>query len=249
MPLRTTGDIITEVLVRNNRTTTDGFITDGILQSWLKTAHMFVTSYHKWPLTEGRTSTTFASFVSNEDGYLQGSYPEGWKSESIRSLTIGGKKVTKTNFYKFQKFIEDNPQDTSRIFTDRGKIIYINPRIDLSGTVTAWGQYTPILDVTDMTATTIFSDSDEEGNEAIVFMMSSYLFERESPSAGVSKGKVVSPSIAKIQKAIDVLDLLWKRVADEQFGYNTPLDDGMWKRFDVLRGGFPEDINNTNRFY
>lgn len=249
MALRTTGDIITEVLVRNNRTTTDGFITDTIIQGWLKDAHMFTTSYHKWPVTEGRASTTFASYVTNEDGYLQGTYFEGWKSDSIRALTIGGKKVTKTNFYKFQKFLEDNPNATDRIFTDRARIIYVNPNIDLSGTVTAWGQYSPILDVTDMTATTVFSDADEEGNEAIVHEMSSYMFDRESPSTSLVRGKQVSPSIVKHQKAIEILDLMWKRVGDEQFGYNTTQDDGMFKRFDVLRGGFKEDLFRRDQFF
>ncbi len=249
MSLRTVGDIITEVLVRNNRTTTNGFISDTMLQGWVKKAHMFVTSYRKWPLTEGRNSTTFASFVTNEDGYLEGSYPEGWKSDSIRSLTIGGKAVTKTNFYKFQKFIQDNPNDTTRMFTDRARKIYVNPRIDLSGTVTAWGQYSPILDVTDMTATTVFSDADEEANEAILHVASSYLFERESPSVSVNRGKAVSPSGAKLQKAVDLLELVWKRVGDEQYGYNAVQDDGMFKRFDVLNGGFKEDLFRRDQFF
>lgn len=247
--LRTTGDIITEVLVRNNRSTTDGFISDVMLQGWVKDAHAWATSYHKWPVTEGRNSTTFASYVTNEDGYLQGSYPEGWKSDSIRSLTIGGKKVTKTNFYKFQKFLEDNPNAADRIFTDRARTIYVNPNIDLTGTVTAWGQYMPILDVTDMTSTTVFSDADEEGNEAIVFAVSSYLFDRESPSTSLVRGKQVSASIVKFQKATEILDLIWKRVGDEQFGYNTTQDDGMFKRFDVLRGGFKEDLFKRDQFF
>lgn len=249
MALRNVGDIITEVLVRNNRSTTDGFITDTIIQGWLKDAYMWATSLYKWPLTEGRNSTTFASYVTNEDGYRQGAYPEGWKSDSIRSLTIGGKKVTKTNFYKFQKFLEDNPNDTTRMFTDRARVIYVNPNIDLSGTVTAWGQFSPILDVTDMAALTVFSDADEEGNEALVFAMSAYLYDRESPSVGISRGKAVSPSIAKIQRAQDLLAQLWKRIGDEQFGYNAVQDDGMFKRFDVLNGGFKEDLFRRDQFF
>jgi hypothetical protein len=246
MPTRTVGDIITEVLVRNNRTTTDGFISDTTLKNWLKTAHMFVTSYYKWPLTEGRASTTFASYVTNEDGYLQGSYPEGWKSESIRALTIGGKKVQKTNFYKFQKFIEDNPSDSKRIFTDRGKTIYINPRIDLSGTVTAWGQYTPILDATDTSALTVFSDSDEEANEAIVFLMTGYLMQRQAPATAAGKG--LSAANAALKSATDLLDIVWKRVADEQFGYDTTEGDGLFKRIDVVNGGFRDDILKRDQF-
>ena len=249
MPLRTTSDIITEVLVRNNRTTTDGFITDSTLQGWLRTANSWAMSYKKWPLSSGRASTTFASYATNEDGYRQGTYPEGWKSGSIRSLTIGGQNVQKVNFYKFQKFMQDNPSDSERIFTDYNRAIYVNPMIDLSGTVTAWGQYSPILDVTDTTSVTAFSDADEEGNEAIVFEMSSYLFTRESPSvSGAKGGRAISPAIAYHQRAADLLDAVWNRVKDEQFGYLSTNDDGMFERFDVLRGGFPEDLNNTNQF-
>lgn len=246
--LRTVGDIITEVLVRNNRTTTDGFVSDTILQNWFRQANAHVSAYKKWPATIGRSSTTFASFATNEDGYLQGAYPEGWKSNSIRTLTIGGKRLTKLAFNKFQSFIEDNPSDSSRIFTDTGRRIYVNPRIDLSGTVTAWGQYTPAADPTDLTSTTIFSDADQEGNEAIVQIMSGYLFQRESPSVSVKGARLGSASQAAIVSANALLDAIWGRVKDEGFAYMTPEDDGMFKRFDVLRGGFTEDIFNTDRF-
>lgn len=240
MALRTNNDIITEVLVRNNRTTTDGFITDSTAQGWLKDAHTWAAGYKKWPMTEGKSSTTSASATTSAEGYTTLSYPEGYKADSIRLLTVGGKKIAKKNFYKFQKFLEDNPATTEKVWTDYGRQILINPNCaDFSGSVVAWGQYTPSLDTTDMTATTIFSDYDEEGNEAIVEKMTSYLKAREH-----------LPDEVKFHedRAKEKLDGVEGLIDDEQYGYQDTRDDGMFKRFDVLRGGFREDTFNRDRF-
>src|SRR3990167_4083415 len=59
--MKTRDDIFTEVLVRNNRTTTDGFITDTNLKAWYRDAHVWASAYHKWPFSEGRVSTTFTT--------------------------------------------------------------------------------------------------------------------------------------------------------------------------------------------
>jgi len=100
MALRTNNDIITEVLVRNNRTTTDSFITDTTIQGWLKDAHIWAAGFKKWPMTEGKNSTTAASAVLSPEGYTTIAYPEGYKADSIRLLTVGGKRFNKKNFYK-----------------------------------------------------------------------------------------------------------------------------------------------------
>jgi hypothetical protein len=240
MALNNVGDIITQVLIRNNRTTTDAFITDLTIQGWLKDAHVWAAGQKKWPMTEGKNSTTAASLTSSPEGYTRLSYPEGFKADSIRLLTVDGKRFYKKNFYKFQQFIEDNPNDTSKIYTDYGREILINPNAsDVSGTVVAWGQYMPILDVTDMTAKTIFSDFDEEGNEAIVLKMTSYLKTREHEIELAEK---------KEQEATMKLDGIKGLINEEQYNYQDTLNDGMFKRFDVLRGGFRDDIMKRDQF-
>ncbi len=239
MALRTNSDLITEVLVRNNRTTTDGFITDSTIQGWLKDAHTWAAAYKKWPMTEGKNSTTAATTQSAE-GYTTLAYPEGWKAESIRLLTVGGKRYKKKNFYKFQEFIEDNPNDTSKIYTDYGRNLLINPNAsEFSGTAVVWGQYTPILDVTDLTATTIFSDYDEQGNEAIVEKMTAYLKDREHLPDEV---------LLHEKKAAQVLDSVQGLVDDEQFGYQDTDNDGWFKRIDVVNGGYIDDIMKRDQF-
>lgn len=241
MALQNNGDIITEFLVRNNRTTTDGFITDVIAQGWLKDAHNWAMAYKKWPFTEGRVSTTSANLTTNEDGYLTISYPEGFRSDSIRLMTIAGKHFFKKNFYKFQSFLEDNSGDASLIYTDYARQVYINPSAaTLSGTIAMWGQYQPVLDVTDMAATNLFSVYDEDANEAIIEKMTAYLKRKEHEAF---EAQVLD------QTAGARLEALQKRIQDEQFAYQDTLNEGLWKRFDVQRGGFKEDIFKRDQWF
>ena len=240
MALRTNSDIISEVLVRNNRSTTDGFVTDATIQGWLKDAHTWAAGYKKWPMTEGKASTTSASAVTSVDGYTSIAYPEGWKADSIRLLTVGGKRFDKKNFYKFQSFLEDNPSDTSKIYTDYARNLLLNPNAsDFSGTVVVYGQFMPTLDVTDLTATTIFSDYDEEGNEAIVEKMSSYLKRREH---------LVDEAELHDKRAVDKLEAIGQLIKEEQYNYQDTNNDGMFKRIDIVSGNFAEDSFKRDQF-
>lgn len=237
--MNTIGDIKNEVLVRlsiSTTTTSASGVTDTILNNWLLEAYRWAAAYKKWPFTEGRVSTTYATAITtNEDGYLVGDYPEGWKSDSIRLLKIGGNEVSKKEFYKFTKYLEDNSSANDRIFSDYSRRFYINPRIDVSGTVTVWGQYTPVVDLTDYTvAVTVF---EQDGNDAIAEEMLRYAKERQQKS---------NEAEVHHQKAKEILDGIWERVQAEQYAYQLPSDDGIFKRFDVLKGGFEE--NNTDQF-
>lgn len=240
MALNTNGDIITEVLVRNNITTTDAFVTDTILQGWLKDAHIWAMSYKKWPFTESRISTTFAG-----GGGLGGDewYFEGYKADSIRMIQIGGKRLLKLNFQDYLIFREEESTGNDRVFSDFGRVVFINPYLDSSGTLVAYGQFQPVLDVTDLSAQTGFSSWDEEGNEAIVEKMTGYL-KRRLHEAGEAE--------LYDKRASTKLDEIYKRVEDEQYAYQThPDSQGMFKRIDVVKGrggGQSDPINNINQF-
>ncbi len=239
--MRTLANIKNDFLVQNQSSTSVAFYTDTILNDWADKAHKYSAGYKKWAMTEGRVSTTFASLYTNEDGYLTGDYFEGWKPDSIRLLTIGAKEVAKKNFYSFRRFLEDNTSSTERIYSDFGRQYFVNPTIDLSGTVTAWGQFTPAtLDGTVADALTIFSDVADEGNEALVELMQSYAKKRE---------KKVNESIAHLKEANRILDELWIRLQDEQFEYQQTRDDGMFKRMDLLKGALRDDIFKRDQFY
>lgn len=217
--------------------TTDSFITDTTLKGWLFDAHVWATSYKKWPFTEGRIGTTFAS------GGGPGSdewFFEGIKSDSIRFITIGGKKLRKLNFQDYQIFREAEATGTDRVFSDFGRTLYVNPYADVSGTMYVYGQYQPYIDVTDETGGTVFTGYDEEGNEAIVEKMQNYLKRRQ---------RLVNEAELHDKRAAAKLEEIWARVQDEAYAYETHPDrGGMFKPFDVLEGGLQSEVIKRNQF-
>ena len=235
MALNTVDDIQTETLVRGSLSTTAisaAGVTDAILNDWTREAHLWAASQHKWPFTEGRVSTTFSA--TEEWSF------EGYKADSFRLVQIGGKRLKKLDFRNYQIFREEEPDATERVFSDFGRLLFINPKTDLTGTLTAWGQYTPNIDPTLKTDTTVFSSYDEEGNEAVVLEMLSYLKIRQ---------QLPDEAEAFHNKAINRLDNIWKRVMDEQYQYQThPDSGGMFRRFNVLEGDYQEEIFRRDRF-
>lgn len=237
MALNNIGDIQTEFLVRNNRTTTDSFITDTMLNDWVRMANNYCTTQYKWPLSEVRDKTT--SWDGSEE-VAYSSFGINFKADSIRQLLIGGERLQKTDFESYQVFREDFSADTDKVFSDFGRILFINPNCGLTGTIAAFGQYIPTVDPTDLSATTIFSTFDEEGNEAIVEKMTSFLKRREH-----------IPDEAELhdQRTDLVLAKLWTKIQNEQYKYHQQKGtDGLWKRMDVIEGGYTEDVVRRNQF-
>lgn len=235
--LQTVNDIITEVLVRNNRTTTDSFVTDTMLQDWLRMANNYCTTFKKWPFSEVR-DRSYAWTGAEEVDYT--TFAVDYKADSIRMMQIGDKRVDKMNFEDYLIMREERPDANDRVFSDFGRVLYVNPRADVSGTMSVFGQYTPKIDATDMTAVTAFSPYDEEGNEAIVEKMTGYLKRREHlpDEAELHDGRTDG-------KLIQV----WEKIQAEQYKYKTgPDSEGMFKFFDVVEGGYRNDLYNTNQF-
>jgi len=224
--INTISDIQTEVLVRLNAATTTTFLTDTILNDWTRVAHDFAVGYKKWQFTEGRITTTYTTATVNDMGDVVLPYPEGWKPDSIRLVQIGGKRLQKITLEDYQIFKEEQPDSNDRVYSDFGLEYYINTNADVSGTLVAWGQYTPIIDPTDKTDVTVFSAAGNEGNEAIVNEMISY---------AKTKGNEIEAAMQFHQKALEILEGIWNRGQGEQFNYHTK-DRGMWKRIDVING-------------
>lgn len=222
--LNNIGDLINEVLVRSGvsttTTTSGGLYTDTILNSWVNSAHRWAASYKKWPFTEGRVSTTYA-------GTEEIPYPENFKTDSIRFITIDGERFQKTNFEDYVIFRDERPDANDKIFSDFSRIYFINPSAGLSGTLWAYGQYlVASLDTTDLTATTIFSNAEEDGNEAIVEEMISYARMRE---------KKTQEAEYHHQRAQQLLDKIWEKNGAEQFAYQAK-DRGMFSRVNIVNG-------------
>lgn len=227
------GNILTQILIRTGKDTSSGWLTDTILNNWVDQSHRWASGYHKWPFTEGRISTTYTS-VEEWDF-------EGYKADSFRLLQIGGKKLQKLNFEDYQIFKEESPSGDDRVYSDFGGLVFINPNADVSGTLTAWGQYMPAnFDHTDLTQETVFSEGNDEGNEAVIEECISFVLRRDNREA---------ESIQRHLYAKSLLDELWKRIQDEQFAYQTHPDrGGMYKRFDVLKGSVSDEILKRDQF-
>lgn len=236
--MKTLYSIITEVVVRGGISTTTstayGLYTDTILTNWADQAHRWAAAYKPWPFTEARVSTTFT-------GTEEWTFPDAsFKADSIRLLQIGGKRLQKINFEDYQIFREEQSGATDRVYSDFARMLFINPDVDLSGTLTAWGQYQPVewSDTTDNASVTVFSTNEDEGNEAIVQEVLSFVKDREK-----------KPEESKLhhQNALQLLDNLWRRMGDEQFGYQGK-NRGMWERVDIVNGSYYDDTLDTDQF-
>ena len=235
--LNTIGDIRDEVLVRLNASTTVAFYTDAILNDWVNQAYRWAAAMHKWPFTERRDNLT--AWSSGTEDYA---YPTDFKSDSIRILQVGTERLQKTNFDDYQIYREENSTGSDKIFSDLGRRYYINPFIDASGTITVWGQFTPAqLDFTDTptTTTTVFSNAEEEGNEAVVLEIMNYAKLRENK---------VNEALLHHQRAQEVLEGIWQRIKDEQFSYQTK-NRSIFKRINVLEGAIDDELLKRDQFY
>lgn len=234
--LNTLAELKDEILVRLNEATsaaTGALYTEAILNDFIDDAHKWAAGYHKWPFTEGRADTTFVANTEIWD------YPENWKADSIRILQVGGKRFRKTNFEDYQNFREDFSTVGDRIFADFGRTYYINPESDPSGTIRVYGQFTPTkIDYTDDTATTVFSNNEMEGNEAIVEKALASAHKRE---------KKLNDSTFHEQRAIEILEGIWQRIKDEQFGYHTK-ERSIFKRVNVLQGALQDELLKRDSF-
>ena len=232
--MRTIGDIIGEVLVRLEQgTTSAGLYTDTIMNNWVDQAHIQAATYKKWPFTEGRVTTTWAS--SAEEWNF-----EGYRGDSFRFIQVGVNRLQKVNFEDYQIYREKEPSGDDRIFSDFGRTLFINPNADVSGTLTAYGQYRPTaFDTTDPTLTTVFTDAEEDGNEAMVRIMLSYAKTRE---------KKLNQADVHLKNAVGLLDNIWDKYKDEQFAYHSH-DRNMWERIDVLRGATNDELIKRDQFF
>ena len=217
------GTIKTEILVRSGKDTTSAWISEAFLNDWINQSHRWAAGYKKWPFTEGRVSTTYASV---EEWNF-----EGYKSNSFRLLQVGGQRFQKLNFEDYQMYKENNPNGTDKVYSDFGKTLFINTASGASGTMTAYGQYMPAVIPDGDGATgddmeTVFSDGNDEGNEAIIEKSLEYIAKRERKN---------DEAMLHAQNAKQVLDDLWTKIEAEQFQYHTK-DRGQYERFDVITG-------------
>lgn len=228
-------ELQSQVFVRGAVDTTSTFITETMVREWLNEAHIWATSYKKWPFTEYMDKS--GSYTNGTSAY---NYPNtNYKTDSIRMISVGTEPFYKKIFSDFAQYFINYPSGTDKIFSDYGRILYINPNCT-SGTIYTFGQLTPptLGLVGSSSSSTVFNNYDPEGNDAVIDKACSYVFRR--------KGKF-NESIDFETRARTTLDELWKRIQDEQAMYQTK-DRELWERIDVVNGNYYNDENNPLRF-
>jgi hypothetical protein len=131
------------------------------IQSLIKDAHLWATSLYPFrELTDPKTTTT-----NGEENY---DYPSTYRSNSIWMLFVDGKEFHKKNWDGYIRWKTRYPTLTSkRIFADMGRQYFIFPKPVTGKVLDIYGQ----VQATQFSAsgnTSIFSLSNEEGNEAII---------------------------------------------------------------------------------
>lgn len=236
--IKTYSEIRTDILDKGGINTTSAFYTQDMINNWIQQANRWATSYKKWVFTEGRVSTTYTTGTGeNSDEWNF----EGLKADSIRILKVGSDLFEKLNFEDYLIFRDEEPDSNDRVYSDFGRTVFINPNSDSSGTLTAYAQFAPVdIDVTDEESVTVFTNWEEEGNEAIVEKVLSFISNRERNK---------SEAQFHHDKAVQILESIKGVIDDEQYAYKThSARGGMWKRINILGGALQDELFKRDQF-
>ena len=150
-------ELQTLVFTRLGADTTSTYITEKNVRDWLNEAHIWASSYKKWPFTEYMDES--GTYTPGTSAY---NYPNtNFKTDSIRFLLVGTTPFAKKIFSDFGQYFVDYPSGTDKIFTDYGRILYINPNC-VAGTIYTFGQLTPptLGLVASSSSSTVFNNYD-----------------------------------------------------------------------------------------
>src|SRR3990167_28388 len=215
-------ELLSRLQVADNST----LYTTSSVQTLIKDAHMWATALHPWPsLRKAKTTST--------DGSYYYDYPANFKTDSIFRVIIDEIEYNRKNFEDFLDFKENNSGRTDKkIFADFGRQIFIFPTPSIgTDNFDVWGEY-QVTQLSGASDTTIFTYSDETGNEAIV-------------------KKALSVALAKTNKQLatqeeteakNILDGIYRKILQRQ-QRDQKLDQPMFNVPDFFpRGGRATDI-------
>ena len=209
--------------------------TEAQLTNWLTMARDLAVARWPWPFTEGRREITT---VSGQEKY---DYQTDMKTDGVRYLQVNGKRYYKTLFDDYMNYKEDFSTGGEKLYTDWNRVLMINYLADgFSNSIVVYAQMSISGAVSSAVSTTVFTMAEPEGDEAIVKLA-------YAMALGSDKKKRPNDAIKEKNEAIQILDEMWKRIADDQFSYQT-YNRPMWERFDVLNGGLTDNLRNPNQF-
>lgn len=170
----------------------------------IKDAHLWATSYKEWPeLVRAKTTTT------TTDEYYD--YPDEFRTDSVIRLIINSNKYDKKNYEDFLDYLDEHSDNLDSYTAGL--------------TMDVYGSIQP----EELTDTSIFSQSDDSGNEAIVKKALSVALKKSSPQVAIQE-----EAEAKI-----ILDNIWKRIA---------LRQQREERLDHPFFNVPDFLGKTNKF-
>lgn len=155
-------------------------------ETLIRAAHYKATSYKEWPdLVRAKTTQT-----TTDDYY---DIPVEFRTDSIVRLEINGNKYEKKNYQDFLDFKLDNAANLDTFVAGLVLDVYgcIQPE-----------------DFTGNNSTTIFSNSDVTGNEAIVKFAFAEAIKKSNPTLAIQEEN----------EAKEILNNIWAKVMPRQQG-------------------------------
>ena len=173
------------------------------LSDYLEQGAMKAWDYRSWDFAEdSQTGTLTSEQITN--GYV--AHPPKLVPSSIFLLKIAGKEYDKKNFQDFQKYFEDYPSGTDRIWCEYKRLVFFNSNVASAGdTIDTWGKLNFQAFASDAALMPFSPSSDTEqysGNQAIVQL---------AYAEALASDKKKNPNGAEAERkvAFSTLDILW----------------------------------------
>ena len=200
--MRTRADLRTGVKTGLRMVSTSTFVSDATINTELNDAHLWAADQYAWPVNEKAKNT-----VTLINQYYYDS-PTEFKADSVFMVFVDGEEYTPTDFQDFIRYKKENPSDTSqKIFASFGTQFFLFPTPTVADLeIIVWGIIQPD-DFVDDNSLTIFSNSEDSLNEAIVEKAISRLTKKTTESQ------------AHLNKAKQILAEGWMRIAPRAARY------------------------------
>lgn len=138
------------------------------IQTLIKDAHLWATAlypFRELTLQTNLATTGISSTVM--PGASEHSYPAAYRSNSIWMIFIGTNEYRKRNFDDLLRYALNNPASIKRRYADLGRKFYMFATPANGQTMKLYGQQ-QATQLSGDGDKTIFSDANDDGNEAIV---------------------------------------------------------------------------------
>lgn len=165
------------------------------ITSLIKNAYIWATQLFIWTdLVRAKCTDS----VANQEYY---DYPEEFRSLTIVRLTMDDLSYKRKNFEDYLAYRENNPGSTFKMFSSFGRQFFIHPTPTANGTnnIDVWGAI-QADELDDTSDETIFTNSKEQGNEAVVRKALSVALKRVNPSLAESEEKAAILTLGKLNQ-------------------------------------------------